>query len=302
MRRVVGPILAGGDAAYQLRDLEYLRDLGLIDDGQPPRIANPIYQEVVPRELGYILQSSLDENMAWYVDAAGRLDMGKLLEAFATFYAEHAGHWLGQFEDYREAAPQLILQAYLQRIVNGGGRIEREYGLGRGRTDLLVLWPREPGQPSDLWERFVIECKVLRDTDRQSLEGHHRARRRADPRLHGAVPGGGRASGADRPPRTRRGTGASRRRATGARRPQAVPLEALAIQAAPSPAAGAVIGPCAASTPRGRFDRTTTIGFRRSRGWTRRSCSSSSTTSATSCCTRRGRRARPRPSSPCATS
>ena len=171
VRRVVGPILAGGDAAYQLRDLEYLRDLGLIDDGQPPRIANPIYQEVVPRELGYILQSSLDENMAWYVDAAGRLDMGKLLEAFATFYAEHAGHWLGQFEDYREAAPQLILQAYLQRIVNGGGRIEREYGLGRGRTDLLVLWPREPGQPSDLWERFVIECKVLRDTDRQSLKG-----------------------------------------------------------------------------------------------------------------------------------
>ena len=25
------------------------------------------------------------------------------------------------------------------------------------------------GQPSDLWERFVVECKVLRDTDRKSL-------------------------------------------------------------------------------------------------------------------------------------
>ena len=54
--------------------------------------------------------------------------------------------------------------------MNGGGRIEREYGLGRGRTDLLVLWPREAGQPSDLWERFVVECKVLRDSDRKSLE------------------------------------------------------------------------------------------------------------------------------------
>ena len=41
--------------------------------------------------------------------------------------------------------------------------------MGRGRTDLLVLWPRETGQPSDLWERFVVECKVLRDTDRKSL-------------------------------------------------------------------------------------------------------------------------------------
>ena len=68
-----------------------------------------------------------------------------------------------------EAGPQLILQAYLHRVVNGGGRIEREYGLGRGATDLLLLWPRAAGQPSDLWERFVIECKVLRDSDRKGL-------------------------------------------------------------------------------------------------------------------------------------
>ena len=171
VRRVIEPILAGDQAEHQVRDLEYLRDLGLIDGGQPPRIANPIYQEVVPREIGYIVQSSLDENVAWYVGEDGRLNMTKLLTAFATFYGEHAEHWLRRFKDYREAAPQLILQAYLQRIVNGGGRIEREYGLGRGRTDLLVLWPREAGQPSDLWERFVIECKVLRDSDRKSLEG-----------------------------------------------------------------------------------------------------------------------------------
>ena len=70
----------------------------------------------------------------------------------------------------RLSSREVLRQAYLQRVVNGGGRIEREYGLGRGRTDLLVLWSREPGQPSDLWERFVIECKVLRDTARQGLE------------------------------------------------------------------------------------------------------------------------------------
>ena len=169
VRRVVEPILSGGEVQHDGRDLEYLRDLGLLAADSPPRIANPIYQEVVPRELGYVLQDSLDVQVAWYVDDAGRLDMNKLLTAFGTFFAEHAEHWLGRFDDYREAAPQLILQAYLQRIVNGGGRIEREYGLGRGRTDLLVLWPREAGQPSDLWERFVIECKVLRDSDRKNL-------------------------------------------------------------------------------------------------------------------------------------
>ena len=170
VRRVVEPLLSGGEARHEIRDLEYVRDLGLIDGNQPPRIANPIYREVVPRELGYILQSSLDQNRAWYVDDGGGLNMDKLLTAFGTFFGEHSEHWLGRFSEYPEAGPQLILQAYLQRVVNGGGRIEREYGLGRGRTDLLVLWPREAGQPSDLWERFVVECKVLRDTDRKSLE------------------------------------------------------------------------------------------------------------------------------------
>ena len=169
VRRVVEPMLSGGEARHHARDLEYLRDLGLVAVANPPRIANPIYREVVPRELGYVLQSSLDIHPRWYVDDDGRLNMTKLLSAFSTFFGEHAEHWLGQLGAYREAAPQLILQSYLQRVVNSGGRIEREYGLGRGRTDLLVLWPREAGQPSDLWERFVVECKVLRDTDRKSL-------------------------------------------------------------------------------------------------------------------------------------
>ena len=171
VRRVMGPILSGGQPQHDAPDLEYARDLGLLAADSPARIANPIYREVVPRALGYVVQDSLDVEAAWYLGDDGRLDMAKLLTAFRTFFAEHAEHWLGRFGNYPEAAPQLILQAYLQRIVNGGGRIEREYGLGRGRTDLLVLWPREAGQPSDLWERFVIECKVLRDTDRKSLAG-----------------------------------------------------------------------------------------------------------------------------------
>ena len=170
VRRVIEPVLTGGNAAHRLPDLEYARDLGLLAPDPPTRIANPIYAEVVPRQLGHVLQDSLVEETAWYVDDAGGLDLRRLLTAFATFYGEHAGHWLGHFEDYSEAAPQLILQAYLQRVVNGGGRIEREYGLGRGRTDLLVLWPSERGQPYDLWRRFVIECKVLRDSARRGMD------------------------------------------------------------------------------------------------------------------------------------
>ena len=177
VRRVIEPLLSdaeeprcgAADIAFG-RDVDYVRDLGLIAHGNGIRMANPIYAEVVPRELTAMAQERLQVQASWYVDAGGRLDMPKLLTAFATFFGEHAEHWMRRF-DYREAGPQLLLQAYLQRIVNGGGRIEREYGLGRGATDLLVLWPCEPGQPSDLWERFVIECKVLRDSDRKSLEG-----------------------------------------------------------------------------------------------------------------------------------
>ncbi len=32
--------------------------------------------------------------------------------------------------DYKEVGPQLLLQAFLQRIINSGGILEREYGLG----------------------------------------------------------------------------------------------------------------------------------------------------------------------------
>ena len=31
-----------------------------------------------------------------------------------------------------------MLMAFLQRIVNGGGHVEREYGLGRGALDLIL--------------------------------------------------------------------------------------------------------------------------------------------------------------------
>ena len=171
VQRVVAPILSGGQGRHEVEDLEYVRDLGLVDASQPPRIANPIYAEVVHRELDYMAESGLDERATLYVDDAGQLDMDKLLRAFATFYGDHAEHWLGRLAAYSEAGPQLILQAYLQHIVNGGdGCIEREYGMGRGAVDIQVLWPAEVGQPSDLWTRIVVECKALLAGGRQSLE------------------------------------------------------------------------------------------------------------------------------------
>ena len=89
--------------------------------------------------------------------------MEKLLAAFQKFFREHSVHWAERFE-YREAGPQLLLQAFLQRIVNAGGRIEREYGLGRMRTDLLIVWPVD-GEV----HKTVIECKLLHSSIDQTI-------------------------------------------------------------------------------------------------------------------------------------
>ena len=164
VRRVVEPLLSGAEqSAFSARDLEYVRDLGLIASDDPLRIANPIYAEVVPRELTYAAQAGLVEDAAWYVDGAGGLDVGKLLTAFQAFFREHSEHWVERFQ-YKEAGPQLLLQAFLQRIVNSGGRIEREYGLGRGRTDLLIVWPQ--GVQT---RKVVIECKILHKSLEQTI-------------------------------------------------------------------------------------------------------------------------------------
>ena len=44
----------------------------------------------------------------------------------------------------------------LQRIVNGGGRVEREYGLGRKRVDLLLLWPQGGRCGSSWWSASLL--------------------------------------------------------------------------------------------------------------------------------------------------
>ena len=164
VRRIVEPLLSGAEERHFTdRDLEYVRDLGLVAQDRPLRIANPIYAEVIPRELTWVIQEEFDQDTAWYVHADGSLDVIKLLTAFQTFFREHSEHWVKRFE-YQEAGPQLLLQAFLQRIVNSGGRIEREYGLGRKRTDLLIVWPQ-----AERTRKFVIECKILHKSLNQTI-------------------------------------------------------------------------------------------------------------------------------------
>jgi hypothetical protein len=163
VQRVISRLLSGeiSEATTPTDDLLYVADLGLVTLHPQLTIANAIYQEVIPRELTWSTQITLAEDTAWYVQPDGRLDMNKLLSAFQQFFREHAEPWIERFQ-YKEAGPQLLLQAFLQRIVNGGGRIDREYGLGRRRTDLLLHWPLDEAQGYlGPLQHVVIELKLL---------------------------------------------------------------------------------------------------------------------------------------------
>ena len=162
---VISELLASeGDSVHAPpADIEYVADLGLIRTRPSIRISNRIYQETIPRELTWSTQVMIgSQEQEWYVTPERRLDMPKLLAAFQQFFREHSDAWAEGFS-YKEAAPQLLMQAFLQRVVNGGGYISREYGLGRKRTDLLIEWPlnEKLGMRGPL-QRIVIEIKLLR--------------------------------------------------------------------------------------------------------------------------------------------
>ena len=162
---VVAAILSGASTLSGVSDddLQYVEDLGLIVRKPQVHIANDIYQEIIPREIIAPLQDGIpNQQTAWYVLPDGRLDISALLRAFQQFFRENSEIWL-QGLPFKEAGPHLVLQAFLQRIVNGGGRINREYALGRKYTDLYLEWPldAEKGFFGEV-QKVVLELKILR--------------------------------------------------------------------------------------------------------------------------------------------
>jgi hypothetical protein len=161
IRKVMETLLTG-EPDMSLATGEAFRlclDLGLVAiiDGTPS-VANPIYREVLAREVTYGAQMAIPLPEWQWQKGDGTLDMEALLREFQQFWRENSEIW-EEKSDYTEAFPHLLLMAFLQRVLNGGGRIDREYAAGRGRMDLYVEYRGG---------KYVIEVKVIRD--RQSPE------------------------------------------------------------------------------------------------------------------------------------
>lgn len=83
-------------------DVAYTEDLGLVErESGHLRIANPIYQQVIPRALAYETQATVYHETEWYVANDGRLDVEALLRGFLDFWREHGDAML-RSQPYQE--------------------------------------------------------------------------------------------------------------------------------------------------------------------------------------------------------
>ncbi len=142
IKAIIEPMLAGlelGDIPNE--DIQFVQDLGLcrIDPLGGLAIANPIYREVLPRVLTVTPMASLPQIQPTWLTTTGELDTDRLLHTFMDFWLQH-GEALLKSASYPEIAPHLVLMAFLHRVINGGGTLEREYAIGRDRMDLCLRY------------------------------------------------------------------------------------------------------------------------------------------------------------------
>ncbi|MBD2355432.1 ATP-binding protein [Tolypothrix sp. FACHB-123] len=162
IKAIIEPMLAGlelGDIPND--DIQFVIDLGLCK--MHPQggltIANPIYREVLPRVLTVTPMASLPMIAPTWLTPEGELNIDALLAAFLKFWRQHGEPLLGS-TGYHEIAPHIVLMAFLHRVVNGGGTLEREYAIGSDRMDLCLRY-------KDV--TLGIELKVWREKKRDPL-------------------------------------------------------------------------------------------------------------------------------------
>ncbi|MCH4905338.1 AAA family ATPase [Cylindrospermopsis raciborskii CHAB3438] len=142
VRAIIQPILSGQALPNIVEDdLRYVLDLGLCnrDARGGIQIANPIYREVIPKVLASITIASLTSVYPTWLDSNGNLSPQALLDSSLDFWRQH-GEPLFKSTPYPEIAPHIVLMAFLHRVVNGGGTLEREYAIGSGRMDICLRY------------------------------------------------------------------------------------------------------------------------------------------------------------------
>ncbi len=157
VRRVVEPVVFGGERTISSNsaDWRFVTDLGLLREENGSLVpSNRMYAEIIGRYLSRDEQEGMMQKIPrtpWATPDG--LDMPGLMVAFQSFWRENSGADRRAYE-YGEATPHLVLMAFLQRVTNGNGRIEREMALGSGRLDLCVEY---------CGHRYAVEVKTAKN-------------------------------------------------------------------------------------------------------------------------------------------
>lgn len=156
--RIVEAVLLGDEQVdYQGDDFRYCIDLGLLVRGpNGAEAANPMYREVLVREIGYNRQANTPAPWWPWRRNDGRLDFPALVDNFRQHWRENADIIVEHLPQYPEAVCHIAYMAFVNRVVNGGGHVEREFAAGRGAIDVVVHFAGE---------RFVTEIKRVRPRD-----------------------------------------------------------------------------------------------------------------------------------------
>ena len=156
VRAIIEPMV-GGASPQPLPndDVRYVVDLGLLRRGCDGtlEVSNPIYKEIIVRDLLVVPRVSLPKLQASWLTPAGKLDAQALLTAFIKFWRRH-GEPVMRSAPYHEIAPHLVMMAFLDRVASAGGTVDREYAIGSGRLDLCLRLGTEV---------LAIELKVWRE-------------------------------------------------------------------------------------------------------------------------------------------
>ena len=165
VRRVVEPVILGKDAFFSSDDPDcrLVLDLGLLREDEHHALVpgNAMYGEILLRYLSDAEQKrfyNLFREPFW-AKPDGTLDMPALMRAFQAFWRENSGADRDLY-GFKEATPHLVLAAFLQRVVNGGGRITREMAIGRKRLDIGIEYGKG---------RYAVELKMKRQFGPDSL-------------------------------------------------------------------------------------------------------------------------------------
>jgi hypothetical protein len=82
-----------------------------------------------------------------------------MLREFVAFRRER-GELATNGKGYDEAGVQLVMLGFMYRIINGGGYVDSEYGVGRHRLDIFIRKPYTGPDGRPALQREVLELKV----------------------------------------------------------------------------------------------------------------------------------------------